>query len=52
MLKHMYRRNSWLQEDRKKLQGHVIEIETQIEIIKVEPNKRNLMIIAEINATP
>ena len=52
MLKHMYKRNSWLQEDRKNLQGQVTTMETQIEMIKVELKKRNLKIIAELDATP
>ena len=52
MLKHMYRRNNWLQEDKKKLKGQIIALETQIEVIKVELKKRNLNIIVEIDVTP
>ena len=46
MMKHMYKRNNWLQADRKNFQGQVKVLETHIEMIKVELAKRNLKIIA------
>jgi len=48
MLEHMYRRNRWLQEDRKSLQGQVRALETQIEMMQVELKKRKVKIIAEV----
>lgn len=33
MLEHMYKRNSWLQAYRKRLQGQVTRLESQIEMI-------------------
>jgi len=52
MLKHMYKRNNWLQADRNKLQRQVKSLETQIEIIKVKLLARNIKIFVVVDDTP
>lgn len=52
MLQHMYRRNSWLQADRKRQKEQLTKLETQIEMIQIELKKKNLKIVAEIDGTP
>ena len=52
MMKHMCKRNRWLQADMRRLQGEVRALETQIEMIQAELLKKGLKIIAEIDGTP
>lgn len=48
----MYKRNIWLQEDRKILRGQVTTPETQIEVSQVDLKKKNFNIIVEVGVTP
>lgn len=40
MLKHMYRRNRWLQADKWKLQNQVKDLQAQVELIKIKLSKK------------
>ena len=52
MMKHLCKRNRWLQTERRRLQRQVKALETQIEMIQAELLKKGLKIIAKIDGTP